>query len=349
MKNQNRLFRRKNGIFFLQDNATGKQESLRTRDKQLALRILHARNEANLQPAINQQIARAYLMASDPMSSNRDWQYVMKAMSDAKGGNTRARWERAMREKPFDKIRELKLIETRADHFLEVLNIGTVSTNIYLRRLHNFALEMDWIAKSIIPRRQWPKIQFQEKRAITFAEHQKILGGERNPEWRAYYHMLWSIGGSQSDVAQLCAEDVDWTHKVISFSRMKAGSLAQLHFGPEVENLLNDLPSQGLLFPRIANMTESDRASLFSRRCRLTGVNGVTLHSYRYAWAERAMTVGYPERFAQEALGHRSKSVHRAYAKRAQITIPSLEDYERAHQKNAVIAPTTECRPPHSL
>jgi hypothetical protein len=37
----------------------------------------------------------------------------------------------------------------------------------------------------------------------------------------------------------------------------------------------------------------------------------------------------YPERFAQEALGHNSKAVHRAYAKRALMKIPSLEDYER--------------------
>jgi len=31
-----------------------------------------------------------------------------------------------------------------------------------------------------------------------------------------------------------------------------------------------------------------------------------------HAWAERAKTVGYPERYAQEALGHKSKAVHRA-------------------------------------
>ena len=37
----------------------------------------------------------------------------------------------------------------------------------------------------------------------------------------------------------------------------------------------------------------------------------------------------YPERFAQEALGHNSKAVHRAYAKRALMKIPSLEDYEQ--------------------
>jgi integrase len=42
------------------------------------------------------------------------------------------------------------------------------------------------------------------------------------------------------------------------------------------------------------------------------GIKGVTLHTYRYAWAERAKCAGYPERFAQEALGHNSKAVHRA-------------------------------------
>ena len=65
----------------------------------------------------------------------------------------------------------------------------------------------------------------------------------------------------------------------------------------------------------------------------------MTLHSYRYAWAERAKTAGYPERFAQQALGHNSKAVTRAYAKRALVKIPSLEDYEkRAESKEAVSA-----------
>jgi integrase len=63
--------------------------------------------------------------------------------------------------------------------------------------------------------------------------------------------------------------------------------------------------------------------------CRQLGIVGVTLHSYRYAWAERAKVAGMPERFAQEALEHNSKAVHRAYAKRALMKIPSLEDYEQ--------------------
>ena len=82
-------------------------------------------------------------------------------------------------------------------------------------------------------------------------------------------------------------------------------------------------------------MRAGDRATEFKQRCQQLGITGITLHSYRYAWAERAKTVGYPERFAQEALGHNSKAVHRAYAKRALMKIPSLEDYEQRARTKA--------------
>lgn len=72
------------------------------------------------------------------------------------------------------------------------------------------------------------------------------------------------------------------------------------------------------------------RAKAFVRRCKLVEGSGVTLHSYRYAWAERALKCGYPERFAQQALGHNSKAVHHAYAKHAEVTVPSLDDWEES-------------------
>jgi len=102
-----------------------------------------------------------------------------------------------------------------------------------------------------------------------------------------------------------------------------------MHLGGEALNLFKDLPGGGPLFPYLCRVRAGDRATEFASRYRLLGIVGVTLHSYRYAWAERAKTVGYPERFAQEALGHNSKAVHRAYAKRALMKIPSLEDYEQ--------------------
>jgi|GEM_PF-2461137 len=74
----------------------------------------------------------------------------------------------------------------------------------------------------------------------------------------------------------------------------------------------SDLPGEGPLFPYLSTVRAGDRATEFGQRCRQLGIKGVTLHSYRYAWAERAKVCGYPERFAQEALGHNSKAVHRA-------------------------------------
>jgi hypothetical protein len=85
------------------------------------------------------------------------------------------------------------------------------------------------------------------------------------------------------------------------------------------------LRGQTQIQPRQQQLHVAGQATEFGQRCRQLG-KGVTLHSYRYAWAERAKTVGYPERHAQEALGHNSKAVHRAYAKRALMKLPSLED-----------------------
>jgi hypothetical protein len=221
MKERYLVFRRKSGIFFLEDRLRKKQNSLRTRHEETARRICHAKNEALRQPALNLQIARAYLVADDPNYVNRTWQSVMDAGAQINQSNPLLRWKSAMRETPFDSIRGLKLIETQPEHFLDALSTGRVSTNAFLRRLHNFALDMDWLPKAIIPRRQWPKIEFKNKRSITLEEHQKILRGENNPEWRAYYNLLWHIGGSQSDVARLRAEDIDWEMRVIGFNRMK--------------------------------------------------------------------------------------------------------------------------------
>jgi len=67
MKQRFRLYRRKRGgRFYVHDSLTGKQDSLGTSDRAEAWRLLHARNEAEQQPAVNLQIARAYLAASDP-------------------------------------------------------------------------------------------------------------------------------------------------------------------------------------------------------------------------------------------------------------------------------------------
>ena len=107
-----------------------------------------------------------------------------------------------------------------------------------------------------------------------------------------YYHFLWHLGGSQTDIAQLSANDVDGEARTISYMRQKTGSRAFQHFGDAVAQILVRRPATGLLFPHIAPWKESDRAKAFMRRCRRVGISGVSLHSYRYAWAERAKVAG---------------------------------------------------------
>jgi len=108
--------------------------------------------------------------------------------------------------------------------------------------------------------------------------------------------------------------------------------------------VLNVLPSSGDLFSNIKRTSAKDRSAEFRRRCRLVGIRGVSLHSYRYAWAQRAKACGYPQRFAQEALGHSSRAVHEAYAKGAFVVCPALDEYEATAAQKIIEMPTLAAR-----
>jgi integrase len=329
MKQRFILYRRSNGRFYCEDTLTRKQESLKTSDEGEALTLLHSRNEAFRQPVLNLQIARTYLSASDAEVAKRTWQVPMDEMTLTKTGPTLDRYKRAILDKAFDVIRDLPILETRAEQFLKVLRIGTVATNVYLRRVHNFALDMNWLPWPILPKKQWPKVRFKEKRAITAAEHTSIVTREKNLERRAFYELCWHLGGSQSDIAHLKAEDIDWRDRTIAYQRKKSKTPALIFLGDEVFKILKPLPKNGPLFPYLIRVRSGDRATEFKQRCQGLEIKDVTLHSYRYAWAERAKSAGYPERFAMENLGHNSKAVTQAYAKKAKVLLPSLEEWQK--------------------
>jgi integrase len=336
MKSRYILFRRA-GIYYSEDTVTGKQHSLRTKDEAEALTLLNAKNESFRLPVLNLQIARAYLTASDPAMAARTWQIVMDQMQTQGKDSSKTRYTRAMKSKAFDGLRHKRLIETSAEDFLIVLNGGKVSVAHFLKRLHNLALALGWIAVPVLAPKLWPKPQFKPKRAITLEEHQRILAAEKNCERNLYYQMLWEIGASQSDAAALTAESVDRETKTLTYFRMKTGEQAQLAISKSLAAILEQLPKTGPLFPTLSPTPSNTRAADFDYLCKRLEIEGVTLHSYRYAWAERAKTCGYPERFAQEALGHNSKAVHRAYARRARVVIPTLEDFE--NRMNIVALP----------
>jgi integrase len=332
MKQAYGLVQRPWGVFYLKNKVTGQQTSLKTSDKNEAQRILQAHNESEIQPHFNLSLARVYMNGADPKLGTRTWQEVMENIVAKKKDETRRRWEITIKDPNFDCIRRLPVCETRAEHFDKAMADGKVSSNVYLRRIHNHALGMDWLLKSVIPRMQWPQPVFKEKRAITAEEHAAILGAEVNAERKVFYQLCRHLGGSQGDLARLKGEDVDWENSTVSFTRKKTGVPVIMRLGSEALNLLKDLPAEGPLFPYLATVRAGDRATEFWSGCRQLNINGVTVHSNRYAWAERALN---PERFAMENLGHNSKAVHRAYAKRVLMKLPSLEEYE---QKNAEMA-----------
>ena len=328
MKTKYTLFRR-GDVYYSQDSTTGKQTSLRTKDEAEARSLLNARNEAQRQPVLNLHLARAYLTASDPAFVERTWQTVMNQLQARGRESSRERFATAFKSPALDGLRHKKLLETTADDFFAVFKCAKPSTICFLKRLHHLALSAGWLALPIVAPNLWPRYKPKDRRGITLDEHQTLLAREKKAEWKLFLELLWETGAAQADAANFKAEDIDWQTRTISYFRKKTGTLAQFTISQKLETVLSHLPTTGVLFPNLSTHPANFRANRFRYRCQQAGVSGVTLHCYRYAWAERAKTVGMPERFAQAALGHGSKAIHRAYAKKALIIVPSLDDYER--------------------
>jgi len=115
-------------------------------------------------------------MAADPKAPTRTWQDVFEEIIKLKHGETQRRWRIAAKDKALPEILNRPLIETRAEHLLRAMEIGKVSTNVYLRRIHNFALAMSWLPAPIIPKRQWPTIRHRLIRIALDVVSRTILG-----------------------------------------------------------------------------------------------------------------------------------------------------------------------------
>ena len=251
MNTRYRLIRRgeRGSKFYCFDTLTRKRTSLATANKDEARQIVLAKNQSLRQPALNLQIAKAYLAGSDSGVGTRTWQHAMDALVASKQDENQKRWRTAIKDHAFDPFRHQVIVETRGEQLLAAVTNGTVSTNVFLRKLHNYCLDMNWLPWPIIPNRQWPAVHYGTKRAIKLQEHLAIVEREGNPERKAFYQLAWHLGASQSDLASLRAEDINYQDRFISYTRRKTGSAAQIHFGNEVATILATLPKDGLLFP----------------------------------------------------------------------------------------------------
>ena len=139
---QIRLYRRRNGVFYWQENDSPKQGTLRTNDRREAERLLNAMNESHREPTLNLNLARAYLAAHDPKMAQRTWQAVMDEMATHGIPTTQERCARGFRSKAYDPIRNKPLVQTTGADLLAIIHANGNCVAHYLRRLHNLAVDL---------------------------------------------------------------------------------------------------------------------------------------------------------------------------------------------------------------
>ena len=105
--------------------------------------------------------------------------------------SSRERYASVFKSPSFDGLRNKKLLETTADDFFAVFKQGKVAITYFLKRLHNFALSLGWIALPVVAPYLWPKYEAKERRGITPDEQQSILAIEKKAEWKLFLELLW--------------------------------------------------------------------------------------------------------------------------------------------------------------
>src|SRR5260370_9814387 len=178
-------------------------------------------NESHRERTLNLNHARAYPGAHDPKMANRTWQAVMDEMATHGIATTQEGCARGFRSKAYDSIRNKPLVQTTGEDLLAIVHANGNCVAHYLRRLHNLALDLGWLQWPILAKRAWPKIRSQSKRTITAEEHAVVIAGEKNPERRAYYELLYETGAAQTDAANLTVEDIHCRNGVLMYPRKK--------------------------------------------------------------------------------------------------------------------------------
>ena len=197
MQARYRLYRRSNrshGTYYAQDSTTGARESLGTKNKAEALKLLQAKNDAQSQPVLSRELAKVYLHTQDPDFANRTWLDVARLIDTSYDGNTKTRFQKFLKSQPVRRLMARRLIETSASDFLSVFSHprAGVSTNVQLRILHNRALDLEWILKPVLSRRAWPKIRYASRHGITREQHEAVLRVTPNKEYLIYFEFLLS-------------------------------------------------------------------------------------------------------------------------------------------------------------
>jgi len=108
MQARYRLYRRSNrshGTYYAQDSTTGARESLGTKNKAEAQKLLQAKNDAQSQPVLSRELAKVYLHTQDPDFATRTWLDVARLIDTSYDGNTKTRFQKFLKSHPQTLLR----------------------------------------------------------------------------------------------------------------------------------------------------------------------------------------------------------------------------------------------------
>lgn len=329
-----------NGIYRFFDKETGKTKTLGTRSKQEAQEMVTAMNDKNKGVNHIRKMIAIYQELLGELLVTESWQDLMNlylARTELKESTLEGR-RRGFKSREFDCIRDKRLSDCTQRDLEPILQCGKTSIIKYLRDLHSFALERGLLAAPLVAPKRFKIKRKKVQRAITEIEHHKIISTEKHEDFRLYLELMWETGISNTDLANLRAEDCDGGRNILAFERLKTGTTSRLGISAKVQAILSQLPKSGLLFPRLHAMGQRQRSSYFHRRVRTkeTGLSGSfpCLHQYRHSFVKRAFEAGVPLIQIMAAMGHKSSVVTLYYGKTAEIVYQPIED-ESNRQKCA--------------
>jgi hypothetical protein len=172
MQERYRIYQRGGKNFYAKDTKTGRAFSLSTSDEREAIRLITAKNQSTEQPCLNVAMARVYLSAQSPEFTKRTWGQLIELVAQGYEGSTSVRWLKFAKSAPLKVLTGLPIYQTEAVHILAVLDHkkAGVSTNVWLRILHNRALDLGWLLAPALHKKLWPKVKYKVRRGITADE-----------------------------------------------------------------------------------------------------------------------------------------------------------------------------------
>jgi hypothetical protein len=219
-------------------------------------------------------------------------------------------------------------------------------------------------------------IQYERKQFQHGKDFYRLMKRDKEVthEFFWFLQLLWELGASNADVRELTTDNIDWTttddqgeligHVIFLRKKWKgAGKNSEreripIYFpmSPRMKEILRPLYAKAkksgkgeqYLLPKLAKMASGNVIRIFQTYLKAAGVKDkkkgrdgkmrkIIIHSYRYRMAERLYEMGYEEREAQMLLGHNSKFVHHAYAKRNAMMVKSLHKMQQKIDKDKII------------